>query len=118
MSIPFAQIRFPEMYERVLVGPLFCPFAEALLDGLELRAGERIVVRTVRFEDGLLFVRMNAMALVGMSANAGEMAEAERHRLVDVIVGDSADVLTRHSDARGLRYELATNMTTASTGQN
>lgn len=269
MSIPFTQFSFPEMYERALVGPLFRPFAEALLDVLELRAGERvldvacgtgiaarlakervgdegrvvgvdmnagmlgvarsaapeidwregnatalpidaeerfdvvvchqgfqffpdraaaaremrralaaggrlgigtwrpdeevpvgeqlrrvaerhvgsiadrrhslgdpspvetalrdagfrdirstIVMRTVRFEDGLVFVRMNAMALVGMSANAGEMAEAERQRLVDVIVRESADVLARYSDARGLRYELATNVTTASTGQN
>jgi ubiquinone/menaquinone biosynthesis C-methylase UbiE len=265
LSIPFTQISFPEMYERLLVGPLFRPFAEALLDTLELRAGERvldvacgtgiaarlakervgdegrvvgvdmnagmlsvarsaapeidwregnatalpidaaerfdvvvchqgfqffpdraaaaremrraiaaggrlgigtwrgdeevplgeelrrvaerhvgpiadrrhslgdpspveaalrdagfrevhstIVVRTVRFADGLVFVRLNAMALVGMSASAGEMAEAERQRLVDVIVADSADVLARYSDAQGLRYELATNVTTAS----
>ena len=45
------------------------------------------------------------MALVGMSANAGQIGEADRQRLVDVIVRDSADVLARYSDERGLWYE-------------
>ena len=43
MSIPFAQISFPEMYQRALVAPLFRPFAEAILDRLDLRTGERVL---------------------------------------------------------------------------
>ena len=34
---------FPEMYERWLVGPLFQPFAETVLDRANLRSGDRVL---------------------------------------------------------------------------
>ena len=37
------QQTFPAMYEQWLVGPLFRPFAEVLLDRLQPRAGERVL---------------------------------------------------------------------------
>ena len=37
------QQTFPAMYEQWLVGPLFRPFAEVLLDRLDPRAGERVL---------------------------------------------------------------------------
>ncbi len=69
---------------------------------------------TVRFPDGAAFVRLNAIALVGMSAEAKTMSDDERERRVQTIVRDSADLLAGHSDANGLSYELASNVATAS----
>ena len=34
---------FPEMYERFLVGPLFQPWADVLLDRVSLAAGDRVL---------------------------------------------------------------------------
>ena len=34
---------FPELYERLLVGPLFTPWAERLLDGMALAPGSRVL---------------------------------------------------------------------------
>ena len=36
----FASMTFPEIYERVLVGPLFRPFAEELMARLHPQHGE------------------------------------------------------------------------------
>lgn len=46
MSLPaYANSRptFPELYERALVGPLFHPFAEVLLDRVALAPGDRVL---------------------------------------------------------------------------
>lgn len=69
--------------------------------------------RPIRFEDGGMFVRLNAMALVGMSAQGKMMSEAERKRAVDEIVSDSTSVLEDHGGDRGLSVEVATNLATA-----
>ena len=37
------QSNFPEMYERLLVGPLFRPWAEAMLDEVALRPGDSLL---------------------------------------------------------------------------
>jgi ubiquinone/menaquinone biosynthesis C-methylase UbiE len=39
----FATMTFPEIYERVLVGPLFRPFAEALIAQLDPRMGDSLI---------------------------------------------------------------------------
>lgn len=39
----FAQMSFPDIYERALVEPLFRPWAELLLDDVELRPGDRVL---------------------------------------------------------------------------
>ena len=69
--------------------------------------------RVLRFPDGEAFVRMNAMALVGMSGPGKDLADAERERLVDTIARDSAAILAENTDAGGFAYELGTNVTTA-----
>src|SRR5687767_12566054 len=46
MKLPayaMGQASFPEMYERLLVGPLFRPFAELTVERAQLRAGDRVL---------------------------------------------------------------------------
>jgi hypothetical protein len=91
--------------------------SRAELEGLLRDAGVRdvrgrTVSRTVRFSDGAVFVRLNAMALVSMSAKGKEVNEQERGRLVDAIAGDSAEATRAHSDDRGLAYELTSHIAT------
>jgi SAM-dependent methyltransferase len=69
--------------------------------------------RTVHFNDGSAFVRLNAMALVNMSARGKEYSDNERAALVDNIVRDSAELMRAHSDSAGLHYEISSNVATA-----
>lgn len=69
--------------------------------------------RTIRFEDGAVFIRLNAMALVGMSGASKDMGENERERALMEIVRDSAGVLEAHTDASGFAFQLSTNLATA-----
>lgn len=71
------------------------------------------MARTIRFQDGSTFVRMNTMALVGMSAAAKEMTDAERARTVDAIATESAAVLPAYSDGAGIAFEIRSNVATA-----
>lgn len=64
--------------------------------------------RTVRFQDGSVFVRLNAMALVGMSEKGGAMNEAERGRAVETITRDSAELVKAHTSKAGFAYDLGT----------
>jgi ubiquinone/menaquinone biosynthesis C-methylase UbiE len=76
-------------------------------------ARSRTISRTIRFDDGAPFLRMNAMALVGMSAGGKTMTDADRERVLETIIGDSAPVLRRYSDGPALAFELSTNLLTA-----
>jgi hypothetical protein len=69
--------------------------------------------RTIRFEDGAAFVRLNTMAFIGMSAAGKSMNERERKRASETIVTESAPVLQGYSDASGTAFELSTNLATA-----
>lgn len=83
-------------------GPL-----EALLRDSGFRdVRSKTLSRTIRFEDGAVFVHLNAMALVGMSALAGEMSDEDRGQIVAAIVRDSADVVRANTDASGFAYEI------------
>jgi ubiquinone/menaquinone biosynthesis C-methylase UbiE len=73
----------------------------------------RTLTRTIRFEDGAVFVRLNAMALVGMSGAAKEMEDDARERAVAAIVRDSAGVLQANTDGTGFAFQLSTNLITA-----
>ena len=73
----------------------------------------KTVSQTIRFDDGSVFVRLNAVALVGMSAASKDMSDDERGRILDAIVHDSADVIRRHTGESGFAYELGTNVVTA-----
>jgi ubiquinone/menaquinone biosynthesis C-methylase UbiE len=87
---------------------------EALLRDAGFReVRSRKVSRTIRFENGASFVRMNSMAFVGMSAAGKALSDQERARTLDTIVSESAPVLARHSNEAGLAFELSTNLATA-----
>jgi ubiquinone/menaquinone biosynthesis C-methylase UbiE len=71
-----------------------------------------IVSKTLRFPDGMVFARMNAMALVGMSKAAGAMDEPARAAAAAAIAADSVDVVAAFSDADGLAFDLPSNVAT------
>jgi ubiquinone/menaquinone biosynthesis C-methylase UbiE len=71
------------------------------------------VTRIIRFSDGLTFVRLNAMALVSMSAASATLGDEERQRLVAAITRDSAELVRLHTDQAGFAYEIGTNVTLA-----
>jgi len=73
----------------------------------------KTVSRTIHFDDGSVFVRLNAMALVGMSAASRDMSDEERGQIGAAIVRDSADVLRAHTDTTGFAFELSANVATA-----
>lgn len=73
----------------------------------------KTVSHTVRFDDGSVYVRLNAMALVGMSAASKEMSDDERRQVMAAIARDSADVVRRQTDEQGFAYEISTNVTMA-----
>lgn len=71
------------------------------------------VSRTVRFEDGAAFLRLNAMAFVGMSTAAKSSDEQERRRIVQAIADDSASIARSHTEGGGLVFVMSTNLATA-----
>ena len=90
----------------------------AALEALFREAGfhdarSRTISRTIWFGNGTPFLRMNTMALVGMSAGGKTMTDADRKRAVETIIGDSAPVLQRYSGGLNLGFELSTNLLTA-----
>ncbi len=89
----------------------------ALLSGLVVDAGfadvrSETVSLTIRFDDPVLFARLNTMALVGMSAAARTMTEEQRAQARQSIVSESEEMCRRHY-ADGT-FALATNLVTAS----
>ena len=73
----------------------------------------KTVSHTIRFDDASVFVRLNAMALVGMSAASKDMSDDQRGQIVAAIVRDSADVIRRQTDENGFAYEISANVATA-----
>ncbi len=69
--------------------------------------------RTIRFQDGSVFVRLNAMALVGMSTQASALDDEGRQSIVNAIVRDSAELVRLQSDGAGFHYEIGTNVVLA-----
>ena len=90
-------------------GPLDAMLRDAGFQDVRVKT----VSRTIHFPDGPIFVRLNAMALAGMSARGKDMTDEERERVVAAVVGDSADAMRPYTDASGLRFELTTNVATA-----
>ena len=73
----------------------------------------RTMSRPVRFEDGAMFLRLNTMALVGMSATGKSLEGAERARIVDAILGESAPVARPYMEGSALAFETSANLATA-----
>jgi ubiquinone/menaquinone biosynthesis C-methylase UbiE len=71
------------------------------------------VTRTVRFTDGSVFVRLNAMALVGMSAGAKALSDDARADAAARITEDSGDVLRAYTTPDGLAFDISTYVATA-----
>jgi hypothetical protein len=69
--------------------------------------------RTIRFDDGSVFVRLNAMALVSMSTASRTLGEQDRDRLVSAIARESAALVRRHTDEAGFAYDIGTNVVLA-----
>jgi ubiquinone/menaquinone biosynthesis C-methylase UbiE len=87
---------------------------EALLAGAGFQnVRVEAMSRAIRFSDGSVFLRLNTMALVGMSAVSKELGDAERARVVASIVGESAEVLMPYTDREGLMFEITSNVATA-----
>ena len=87
---------------------------EALLWDAGLReVRSKTISRAMRFKDGAPFLRLNTMALVGMSAPGKDMGDQERKRVVEEIVSESAPALQPYSEGSGLAFELSTNLATA-----
>jgi ubiquinone/menaquinone biosynthesis C-methylase UbiE len=69
--------------------------------------------KTIVFADGTTFVRLNTMALAGMSAGAKAMADAERAGHIEAIIQDSEEIRARYSDGARLSFEISSNVLTA-----
>jgi hypothetical protein len=69
--------------------------------------------RVIRFQDGSVFVHLNAMALVGMSTPSSGLDDDARQRLATTIAEDSADLVRRHTNEAGFAYEIGTNVIVA-----
>jgi ubiquinone/menaquinone biosynthesis C-methylase UbiE len=90
----------------------------AALEGLLRSVGlnnvrSRTITRTIRLQPDAPILRLNTMALVGMSAAGKTMTDEQRKRIVEVIVGESAPVLRRFTSASAIVFELSTNLATA-----
>jgi len=69
---------------------------------------------TVRFDDdGQAFVRMNALALIGMSAAGKTLSPDERQRLLETSVSDSAPLLNAHTRDGSLTVDTRSNLAMA-----
>jgi ubiquinone/menaquinone biosynthesis C-methylase UbiE len=87
---------------------------EALLYAAGFRnVRSRTISSVIRFVDGAPLLRLNTMALVGMSAAGKRMADEERKRVVEAIIGESAPVLASHANGAGIAFELSASLTTA-----
>lgn len=73
----------------------------------------RTLSHTVVFPEGEAFIRLNAMALTGMSARGKQMSDEQRSESVETLVRDSAEAAAPYTDGRKLAFELRTNFTTA-----
>jgi ubiquinone/menaquinone biosynthesis C-methylase UbiE len=67
----------------------------------------------VQFADGVLFARLNAMAVIGMSEKGKAMSEAERRQLAERIAAESADVIGRATRHGMFVLPLASTVATA-----
>jgi ubiquinone/menaquinone biosynthesis C-methylase UbiE len=69
--------------------------------------------RRIHLDDWSMFVRLNAMALVGMSAAGKEMGDEERARSVATIATESAGVLPSFTKGQDLVFDIGANVATA-----
>lgn len=68
------------------------------------------VARIQTFDDPAAFLRMNTMAIVGMSGAAADQSGHDRARLTDIIARESEPVLARYVAAGKLSFAATTNV--------
>jgi ubiquinone/menaquinone biosynthesis C-methylase UbiE len=90
-------------------GPLAALLREAGFGTVQVKT----LARTVRFDDGDVFLRLNAMALVGMSAASKNMDDAARNRAAEAIAADSQAAAAPRREGAALAYELLSNVAIA-----
>lgn len=106
------------------LGPIddsrFALFDGRVLEDLLVRAGfANVRVETLSrshyLDDGVLFARLNAMALIAASAKAAQMGEQDRMQLIERIVQDSRPALSRYANGSdgAIEFEMSTNLGTA-----
>jgi ubiquinone/menaquinone biosynthesis C-methylase UbiE len=67
----------------------------------------------VRLADGALYARLNAMAVIGMSAKGKTLNESERAELAGRIAADSQEAIARHTKNGAFVFPISTNIATA-----
>jgi len=71
------------------------------------------VAHDVRFADGTLFARLNAMAAIGMSGKGKAMSEPERAELAGQVAAESADLVAKATRDGVFVMPLTTNIASA-----
>jgi ubiquinone/menaquinone biosynthesis C-methylase UbiE len=69
--------------------------------------------RVIHLDSGVMFLRLNTNALIGMSAAASTLAEDERPRIAEAIIRDSTPVLSAYAAGEALAFEISANVATA-----
>jgi SAM-dependent methyltransferase len=67
----------------------------------------------VRFSDGALYARLNAMAVIGMTVKGKAMNDVERAETAGQIAADSQEVISRFTRQGAFVLPLTTNIATA-----
>jgi ubiquinone/menaquinone biosynthesis C-methylase UbiE len=75
--------------------------------------GVDVSSKTIRFANVSTILRLNTMALVGMSAASKSMSDADRARVVETIILDSESAVAPYRQGDGIAFELAANVATA-----
>ena len=71
------------------------------------------VSKTIHFDDAAAFIRLNAMALVGMSQASQTMSEEDRARLIEAIAADSIETIRPYAGPESLAFAMSTNVAAA-----
>jgi ubiquinone/menaquinone biosynthesis C-methylase UbiE len=93
------QSSFPEMYERWIVGPLFQPWAELLLDRVQISPGDRLL--DVACGTGIV-ARQARQRLAGTGRVVGVDASPP---MLDVAKGIAPEIEWRHGNASAIPLE-------------
>jgi ubiquinone/menaquinone biosynthesis C-methylase UbiE len=66
-----------------------------------------------RFENGMMFLRLNTMALIGMSAAGKDMTDEARQAAAGAIVADSAGAFAPYMDGTAAVFDIGSNVAIA-----
>ena len=88
------------------------PLAQLLTDAGFSEVKVETMSKPVRFDDPSLFLRLNTMALVGMSSLSKTMTEEKRAQTVTAIVAEGEAVVPDYTGANGFEFDIKTNIAT------